>query len=200
MINVYFDTEFCGLKKSTDLISIGLVTEEGKTFYGEFSDFDQSVYADPWLKSNVLNNTVYLKDGVPNTVHVGSPDSDHQIIFGSKDMIRNCLEQFLESIRGKEDIQLVSDVCHYDMVLFIDIFKDAFHLPDFISPCCVELNQMIAKYYNITGYEAFDKNREGILKEHGIPLPTTSIGDKHNSLFDAKVIYEIYKIVTKKQE
>ena len=41
-MKVWFDTEFTGLHKNTTLISIGLVTENGKTFYAEFTDYDES--------------------------------------------------------------------------------------------------------------------------------------------------------------
>ena len=189
---IYFDTEFSGLKKDTTLISIGLVTEDGKTYYGEFNDFDMEAYNDPWLKKNVLDNTIYLNGPYRNDSRINKNDNNYTV-FGNKAIIKSTLEEFLNAVRGKEDIELVSDVCHYDMVLFIDIFGDAFHLPDFIAPCCIELNQMIAKKYNLSAYEAFDKSREDILKENNVIID----GAKHNSLYDAKVIKEIYKIVTK---
>ena len=41
-MKIYFDTEFTGLHKDTTLISIGLVSECGKTFYGECYDYDEN--------------------------------------------------------------------------------------------------------------------------------------------------------------
>ena len=38
-MKIFFDTEFTGLHKDTSLISIGLVDEDGKTFYAEFLDY-----------------------------------------------------------------------------------------------------------------------------------------------------------------
>ena len=43
-MKIYFDTEFTGLHKDTTLISIGLVSECGKTFYGECYDYDENQY------------------------------------------------------------------------------------------------------------------------------------------------------------
>ena len=91
------------------------------------------------------------------------------------------------------------------MVLFIDIFGGAFDIPSIINPVCHDINQDIAKYYNISEKEAFNMSREGIIekynsifdKELGF-LDDWKIvieGDKHNSLYDAKVIREIYKII-----
>ena len=54
-MNIYFDTEFTGLHKDTTLISIGLVTENGDTFYAEFDDYDKTQCND-WIQENVINN------------------------------------------------------------------------------------------------------------------------------------------------
>ena len=89
------------------------------------------------------------------------------------------------------DIQLISDVCHYDMVLFIDIFGSAFDLPENVCASCHDINQDIAAYYMIDEKTAFDFSREQILSDNEIYIE----GDKHNSLYDAKVIKNLYNIV-----
>ena len=60
MMNIYFDTEFTGLHKDTTLISIGLISEDNKTFYAEFTDYDES-QCDDWMKTNVIYN-LSIKD------------------------------------------------------------------------------------------------------------------------------------------
>ena len=50
-----------------------------------------------------------------------------------------------------------------------------------------------SKYYYITDQSAFDFNREEILEQNNIYIE----GEKHNSLYDAKVIREIHKIVSR---
>ena len=57
-MKLFFDTEFTGLHKDTTLISIGIVSEDGRKFYAEFSDFDIR-QCDNWIKENVLRN-LYL--------------------------------------------------------------------------------------------------------------------------------------------
>jgi hypothetical protein len=37
-MKIFFDTEFSGLHKNTTLISIGCISEDGKTFYAELED------------------------------------------------------------------------------------------------------------------------------------------------------------------
>ncbi len=52
---VFFDCEFTGLHQGTTLISIGLVSDCGKTFYAELTDYDKS-HIDDWLQEIVINN------------------------------------------------------------------------------------------------------------------------------------------------
>jgi 3' exoribonuclease, RNase T-like len=51
----FFDTEFIELaeEKTIDLISIGIVAEDGRTYYAISEEFDASA-ASNWVKENVL--------------------------------------------------------------------------------------------------------------------------------------------------
>lgn len=50
---VWFDTEFIEDGHTIDLISIGLVREDGATYYAESSECDHAAASD-WVKANVL--------------------------------------------------------------------------------------------------------------------------------------------------
>lgn len=52
---IYLDTEFWERPCTIDLISIGLVREDGKEYYAESSDFDEDRCTNDWLHKNVLN-------------------------------------------------------------------------------------------------------------------------------------------------
>lgn len=181
-INIYFDTEFTGLQKDTNLISIGLISETGEEFYAEFSSINTEVL-DSWIRNNVLNNTV--KYGNLQVTDLVLDETNYH--FGTKEEIRVELEAWLKQYN---DVQLISDVCHYDMVLFIDIFGTAFDIPSIVNPYCYDINNDIALYCDISYKEAFNLNREDFLSEEGIDIK----GVKHNSLYDAKVIKEIYEL------
>lgn len=183
-MRIYFDTEFTGLHKNTTLISIGLVSEDGKKFYAEFTDYDKSQVND-WIKDNVIAYTSYLKES--GNMEVCSTSYDNYYSCGKKDYIKNDLHEWLSQF---ENVQLYSDCNHYDMVLFIDIFGTAFDLPENVSPVCHDINQDIAKHYGISDSKAFDKSREEIMSDlcEGVIE-----GDKHNSLYDAEVIKSIYE-------
>lgn len=174
-MKIFFDTEFTGLHKNTSLISLGMVDENGRSFYAEFTDYDKT-QVDDWIQKNVINNLI-------NDSNKIDYESDNWVVIGDKDFICTMLKKWLKDY---DSVQLVSDVCHYDMVLFIDIFGTAFDLPKNVCPACYDVNQLIAEYYGIILKTAFDLSREEIIGESAID------GDKHNALYDAKVIKEIY--------
>ena len=126
---IFFDTEFTGLQKDTDLISIGLITWGGSTFYAEFTDYRKEL-CDDWIKENVINKLVLSGPNPrmkPNGInyHIGTKAE-------IASALREWLGQFLESVT------LVSDVCHYDMTLFLDLFGGAFNAPNNVSPWCYD--------------------------------------------------------------
>ena len=186
-MKIFFDTEFTGLHKNTTLISIGLIDENGRTFYAEFTDYDES-QCDDWIKEHVIDNLLYKhfdKEGEPNTISIFG---NKYYAKGDKRYVKNQLTEWLSEY---DSIELVSDVCHYDMVLFIDLFGTAFDLPQNVNPACHDINQDIARYYELSEKEAFDFSREKILENRYISID----GYKHNSLYDAKVIKAIYESI-----
>lgn len=181
VMRIFFDTEFTGLHKNTTLISIGCVDENGRTFYAEFNDYDKSQVND-WLEENVFKHLLFN-----DYTHHYDYSNGSMWVKGDRKYVRTLFTTWLSNY---DKVQMVSDVCHYDMVLLINIFGTAFDLPN-INPSCHDINQDIAKYYDVDEAIAFDKSREGILSENGVAVE----GDKHNALYDAKVIKAIYNIV-----
>lgn len=191
-MNIYFDTEFTGLNQDTTLISIGLVAENGYTFYAELTDYSQT-QCDDWIKTNVLGN---LKLGFLKNNHVIiSEKSGHcWEVKGDTKYVGLLLTSWLSSYT---DVQLVSDVCHYDMVLLMGLFRDplkekadSFRFTEMtgICPVCHDINQDIARFLDISEAKAFDISRESLVK-------VQIEGEKHNALYDAKVIKYIYELI-----
>jgi len=178
-MKISFDTEFTGLHKNTTLISIGLITEDGKTFYAELNDYDKT-QVNNWIQENVIDN-------LSRSIGELSRMAD-EVEFGNKEQVGTSLLRWLNQF---DTVEWVSDVSHYDFVLLIDlVYGHALKMP-YGKHCsaCHDINQDIAKYYNISEIEAFDKSREGIIEEFGVEVK----GEKHNSLYDAKVIKAIYE-------
>lgn len=57
-MRIWFDTEFVEDGKTIDLISIGMVREDGATYYAENAQCDHN-RADPWVVENVLAHLQY---------------------------------------------------------------------------------------------------------------------------------------------
>lgn len=186
-MKLFFDMEFTGLRRNTTPISLGIVSEDGKKFYAEFTDYDESQCND-WIKENVIKNLKLAGMGV------GVSDTDEnpplRIVMGDKRYIR---QEANEWLRQFNKIQFVSDVCHYDFILLIDLLTNggtALDLPENISAVCHDINQDIAAYFEVSDREAFDMNREEILDRlKGYHV----VGEKHNSMYDAEIIKEIYE-------
>lgn len=188
-MNLFFDTEFTGLHKNTTLISLGIVSEDGKKFYAEFTDYDE-IQCNDWIKENVIKNLKLSGMGI------GVSDTDEnpplRIVMGDK---RYIYQEMNEWIQQFGIIQFVSDVCHYDFVLLIDLLTNggtALDLPENISAVCHDLNMDIARHYHISDREAFDMSREKIMNDL-CGSEDVAAGDKHNSLYDAEVIRAIWK-------
>lgn len=196
-MNVFFDTEFTGLQQNTNLISIGMIDENGRMFYGEFTDYDSDKIT-PWIEKNVLTN---LFNGDWDHFEKHFPFVQDQknltVSSGSSDFIKKDIEKWLLESKGSginRPIQLISDCYHYDMVLFCELFGGALLLPSYISSVCVDINQMMADYLKCTDRAAFNYRRENFVTDHN-PNFVIPDGLKHNSLWDAYVIKEIYKIL-----
>ena len=181
-MHIYFDTEFTGLHKETTLISIGMIDDQDHSFYAEFTDYDTS-QINPWIQDNVIRNLT----------HENSTSSNNIKMFGDTSSIRTVLLKWLSNY---QEVQFVSDVSHFDFVLLTDLLggkEGAFGLPHNVTPYCYDINQDIARFLNISDREAFDYSREEFVQKYG---NNKISGIKHNSLYDANVIREIYKIIS----
>ena len=118
---VFLDTEFTGLTKDTDLISIGLYIDEENYFYGEFNDWDRRKSFD-WLEETVISKLEF------NHTPSIEQKNDHKwkvkgSILAMETELRRWLAQY-------SFIEIWADVLAYDWVLFCQIFGGAFHIPE----------------------------------------------------------------------
>ena len=178
---VFFDTEFTGLHQNTTLISIGLISECGKTFYAEFLDFDESQIND-WLRDNVLKNMQYLwhRNNEPKQM-IRYSTSDNRLenvkVFGKTDIIKSSIEEWLMQF---SEIEIWSDCLSYDWVLFSQIFGHAFNIPKNVYYIPFD----ICTLFYAKGIDA-DISREEFSE-------MTEGSQKHNALWDAKVIRQCF--------
>lgn len=200
-MKLFFDTEFTGLHKNTTLISIGIVAEDGRKFYAVLNDFDRT-QCTQWIKKNVLKGVVEDLLCIPVSLieDIGEDGKyrDFWIVSGNKRLVSIHLNRWLNWIGGYDSIQFVSDVCHYDFVLLIDLITNggtALNLPGNISPVCHDMNQDIARFYKVTDAEAFDMSREQIMNDLCGQACIVK-GNKHDAMYDAEVMRAIWREVS----
>jgi len=105
-MKVFFDTEFTGLHAKTTLMSIGVVDENGRTFYAELDDYDKT-QVDDWLENNVVAN--FTGENTMNMKQLKSALTEWLAVYDS--------------------VEIWSDCLAYDWVLFNSIFGTAFDIP-----------------------------------------------------------------------
>lgn len=203
-MKVFFDTEFTGLKKDTSLISIGCISENGDQFYAELDDFNKHD-VNEWMKENVFKHTIrvgpngyFNKSNIKLESTIINASKKSTVCYGGRGKVSFAIKDWLKIIGGQENgIEFVSDVCHYDMVLMVDLLTDgktALDLPEWIGAACYDINQDIAWVYNIDERTAFEKSRELVAEDLWPSYPFFNTM-KHNALYDAEVISVIYKVI-----
>lgn len=184
MTKLFFDTEFTGLHQNTTLISLGIISECGKTFHAEFCDFDNSQVND-WLIENVLNKRVLIDRHI-NTKYEGSkwnspPNNDKMEMYQTTNAIKIRLEKWLSQF---EQVEMWSDCLSYDWVLFCQIFGHSFNIPKNIYYIPFD----ICTLFKVKGIDP-DISRE----EYAFgTVYQEMIDQKHNALYDARVIQACY--------
>lgn len=175
-MNLYFDTEFTGLHKDTTLISIGIISDNNKTFYAELTDYDKDQVS-RWVQNNVIDN-LYLKKS--DIGRVDMIDKEHTCfnVSGNKKYVAQALTYWTQQFNDK--VYFISDCLAYDWVLLNDLFGHAFDLPKNIYYIPFDLSTA----FKIKGIDPDISRKEFI---------NNSVKEKkHNSLYDAKVIKECY--------
>lgn len=178
MTKVFFDTEFSGLHKNTTLISIGLISECGKTFYAELTDYD-TAQIDEWLQTNVLDNLLlrdFILDNSNNDFYY-SGGYDNLLLKSNTYTLETKLRDWLNQF---EQVEIWSDCLSYDWVLFNNIFGHAFNIPE---------NVHYIPYDICTVFKMKDIDPDISRKEFsGLENET-----QHNALADAKMIKACYE-------
>lgn len=187
MTKIFFDTEFTGLVPNTTLISIGAITEYGEEFYAEVTDYDRKLIT-KWIFDNVIEHMFYNDDD-PEFIR---SSNDSTIVKGTMKYVSKAFRDWCETVYVYhiDDLEFISDVSHYDAVLLFDLFGGAINAPKYVTPAVYDINQMVADTCKITLKDAFDISRENLLEGSYEKLPD---GDKHNALYDARVIKKIYE-------
>lgn len=205
----FFDTEFIEWAGGIDLVSIGIVCEDGRTLYAESINFDERNASD-WVWKNVLVNLKYWTANGGSKGTFANPLTLNWEIFGSNHLIGMMVKDFLRydstlewwknktkpigpylddngTLRANvqevdENIEFYAYYADYDWVIFCRLFGRMIDLPEGFPMWCIDLKQMMWE-------RGLDKN----WKQSVCPDPE----GEHNALVDAewnkKLFHEIIK-------
>lgn len=113
---LFFDMEFTGLYQDAQIISIGIESDCGKSFYAELNDYNPD-YVNDWVVENVLP---YLTlDNVPNRYDQQGPKE--RLVKGCISFVATALKDWL-SQWSKSGVEFWGDVCQFDWVLMHTLF------------------------------------------------------------------------------
>lgn len=228
----FIDTEFIegfhkplvGKKRHfIDLISIGIVAEDGRTYYAVSNEFNPKD-SDDWVYKNVISNIVlewvqsYGGDGrnkvldrIEGTGKYGAVRLMQYEIGKSNKQIAEEILEFVGCWRDQHFYRVGDDVpeiygyyADYDWVLFCSLFGRMIDLPKGFPMYCKDLKQMLDEkvdkstlaYYgtDLEGSGA-GKNLEGKLKLIKAHIDYPKQTNEHNALDDAKWNFELYKFI-----
>lgn len=120
----YFDTEFIEDGKTIDLISIGIVAEDGREYYAISAEFDETK-ANNWVKTNVLSH-------LPPR-----PTRPYDEVWKMKKQIR---EEILDFV-GQDQPEFWAYYADYDWVVLCQLFGTMMDLPKGWPMYCRDLKQ-----------------------------------------------------------
>lgn len=208
----FLDTEFIeGFNKPLfgkrrhfiDLISIGIVCEDGRKFYAICSDYNYDD-ASEWVKENVIapmyKETVHGDNRNRFTIknfhkHFGFPAG---YIGGMMLDFFHCWRDQL-FYRAPKGIEVYGYYADYDWVLFCSLFGRMIDLPKGFPMYCRDLKQMFDNKVERMEKEVLVK--EGSWFDWSnhfktlVDYPKQS--NEHNALADAKWNFELYKFINK---
>lgn len=167
-MKVFLDMEFTGLHQNTTLISIGMVADNGQSFYAQLTDYDRA-QIDEWIQKNVVDNLLLTAHG---TYTMGMQQEHTGDFQSTANAVKSWLSQF-------DQVEIWSDCLAYDWVLFCELFGGALSLPKNIYYIPFD----ICTLFKLRDIDP-DINREEFA---GLKAEA-----KHNALWDAQVIKACY--------
>lgn len=144
----FLDTEFIEYPCSIDLISIGIVAEDGRELYAISNEFDETK-ASQWVKDNVLSK-----------IHPNTPRF-------SKFRINLMVKEFVFAI-DYENPEFWGYYADYDWVVFFWLFGTMMKLPKGFPMYCNDIKQLCNSLGNpqLPKMEGVDHNALDDAKHH----------------------------------
>lgn len=186
----FLDTEFIesSERKTIDLISIGIVAEDGRKYYAISTEFDPSL-ASEWVVENVLNKLPPRPESF-NPVEASPRQVSESKAWKSRETIKFDIVKFVNQHQEENSprrfwaqhftpIEFWAGWAAYDWVVFCWIFGNMIDLPKNFPFYCNDVIQWM--------------NQLGLSREFLPPDPENA----HNALADAQWVKDAYDTLKK---
>ena len=120
----FYDTEFIEDGKTIDLISIGIICEDGRTYYAISLEYDETKASD-WVRENVLSK-------LPAIIKKG------EILWKSREQIKDDIVAFI----GEDNPELWAYYADYDHVALCQLFGTMMDLPKNFPMFTMDIKQL----------------------------------------------------------
>lgn len=173
-MKVYYDTEFLEDGRTIDLISIGMITEDGREYYAVNRDMPvRRIRKHQWLMDNVVPGLPRISGDRRN--HIRTGDALDLLDYANpavkhRDKIAREVRAFI--LAAGPDVELWADYGAYDHVVIAQLFGPMVDLPAGIPMWTNDLQQ-----------EARRLAAAGLDEAHNLPL---QLDGQHNALADAR--------------
>lgn len=189
-IKFFIDTEFIELGRNypLELLSIGIVCENGNTLYLENLEANYK-NANDWVKQNVfLFMNIFTTKCFTNKyceLSINEEEANNLWKLGINTLaqISFRVEGFIKTNSGENKPEFWGYFCDYDWVVFCQLFGTMMDLPKGFPHYCNDLKQLMKSY-------GIDESLDELTKQES----------NHNALDDAKQIKLGYEIVMDKEK
>lgn len=189
----FIDTEFKEKPNTIDLISIGVVCEDGREYYAICRDFLpklKQIWKDEWIRTNVLL-PIYMDNANTglNMAIEFSKSNFSGLVYGVSKQTGQIRKEIIDFI-GDDKPEFYGYYSDYDWVVFCWIFGRMIDLPKGFPMYCIDLKQIYDEKNKFNN----EQYKVGKLKTFA-DYPKQQ--NEHNALSDAKWNYELYKFLSK---
>ena len=165
MTRYWLDTEFIEDGKIIDLISIGIVADDGREYYAISTEFNESNASD-WVSENVIRQLEPRNQGGATFWKPRSHIKEDLLLFFAGGIVDSDKDQNLDWDEAVKGIEIWAYYADYDWVAFCQLFGTMMDLPKGFPMYCRDIKQ----WCDQLGNPELPKQEEG----------------EHNALADAR--------------
>lgn len=200
-----------------DLISIGIVCEDGSSYYAVSNEYDYKK-ANKWVVDNVISN-MYIQEVSGGRRNQLSVKNFHKSVGKSNNQIAQEIKNFVEyeglyvvsekTFKANPlaylDINFYGYYSDYDWVLFCSLFGTMMNLPNSFPMFCIDVNQFLYQYATKVVKGEVDvivdgkplkaeSVKEAVDKIKNLPWYPQQVNE-HNALDDAKWTAALFRML-----